>query len=159
MSSGRSGELTFRLARPDDLERVAELEREAFSPPWSADDLALVLSAAEPLLLLAERGGELVGYALFQRVLGEAELLRIGVATSLRGGGLGARLLAEGLRLLAAAGDSACHLEVREGNVPARRLYARAGFRTEGRRRAYYGDGEDALLYRLDLPREAVDRG
>jgi len=144
-------EPSFRVARPDDLVRVAELERESFSPPWGEDDLVLVLAAGESLLLLVEASGEVLGYALFQRVLGEAELLRIGVATGRRGAGLGARLLDEGLRRLAASGDGACHLEVREGNVAARRLYARAGFRHTGRRRAYYADGEDALLYRIDL--------
>jgi len=43
-----------------------------------------------------------------------------------------------------------CHLEVRAGNRPARELYERLGFVVAGRRRAYYGDGEDAVRYLLD---------
>lgn len=143
---------TLRLAGRDDLAAVAALELESFDPPWRADDVALLLEASEALLLLAEVGGESRGYALFQRIAGEAELLRVGVARAWRGRGLGALLVADGLARLAAAGDRACFLEVREGNLPARKLYERAGFRRVGRRTGYYADGEDALLFRLDLP-------
>lgn len=143
---------TLRLADRDDLAAVAALELESFDPAWRADDVALLLEASEALLLLAEVGSEARGYALFQRVGGEAELLRIGVARAWRGRGLGALLVADGLARLAAAGDRACFLEVREGNLPARKLYERAGFRRTGRRTGYYADGEDALLFRLDLP-------
>jgi ribosomal-protein-alanine N-acetyltransferase len=37
-------------------------------------------------------------------------------------------------------------LEVRSDNVPAQRLYERAGFRIDGIRRAYYAPGVDAVL-------------
>jgi ribosomal-protein-alanine N-acetyltransferase len=39
-------------------------------------------------------------------------------------------------------------LEVAEGNQAGRRLYGRAGFAVVGRRRGYYGGGEDALVMR-----------
>jgi ribosomal-protein-alanine N-acetyltransferase len=46
-------------------------------------------------------------------------------------------------------------LEVDEGNIPARKLYARAGFRDVGRREAYYsnqrGRNAAALVLRRDL--------
>jgi ribosomal-protein-alanine N-acetyltransferase len=42
-------------------------------------------------------------------------------------------------------------LEVRKSNEPARRLYEAAGFSVSGERVAYYADGEDAVLMRLDL--------
>jgi ribosomal-protein-alanine N-acetyltransferase len=46
-------------------------------------------------------------------------------------------------------------LEVDEGNLPARKLYARAGFRDVGRREAYYQDQKGrsaaALVLRRDL--------
>ena len=43
-------------------------------------------------------------------------------------------------------------LEVRESNVPARRLYGKFGFSEAGRRRGFYSDPkEDALLLTLTL--------
>ena len=45
-------------------------------------------------------------------------------------------------------------LEVRESNLPARRLYEKNGFREVGRRRVYYRDPvEDAVLYKLRFDR------
>lgn len=141
----------LREARAADLEALGRLEGEAFVEPWRAADLATRLGRADHLLLVADRGDEVVGYALFQRAAGEAELQRIAVPAGARGQGLGGRLLAEGLRRLRRAGDSACFLEVRASNLAARRLYERAGFTLVGRRRSYYADGEDALLYHLPL--------
>lgn len=140
-----------RLAAAADLPALARIEREAFADPWGADALAAYLGVPGVLVLVAKSAGAAIGYALFQRAAGEVELLRIGVSPGARGLGHGARLLEAGLRRLRAAGDVACFLEVRDGNVSARRLYERAGFVVTGHRRGYYADGEDARLYRLDL--------
>jgi [ribosomal protein S18]-alanine N-acetyltransferase len=49
---------------------------------------------------------------------------------------------------------SAILLEVRESNLPARRLYEKHGFRGVGRRQVYYMDPtEDAILYALRFAR------
>ena len=57
-------------------------------------------------------------------------------------------MLAETIRLDAAE----MTLEVREGNLPARRTYDHMGFQECGRREGYYGDsGEAAILMRRDL--------
>jgi ribosomal-protein-alanine N-acetyltransferase len=70
-----------------------------------------------------------------------------------RGKGLARRLLDLNLRRLAGLGARAVFLEVDEGNVPARKLYRRAGFREVGRREGYYpeGKGAAALILRRDL--------
>jgi ribosomal-protein-alanine N-acetyltransferase len=48
------------------------------------------------------------------------------------------------------------YLEVRAGNVPAKRLYLRHGFAAVGVRRRYYPDnGEDALV----MVRESTGAG
>jgi ribosomal-protein-alanine N-acetyltransferase len=59
------------------------------------------------------------------------------------------------LRRLAGLGARAVFLEVGEDNVPARKLYQRAGFREVGRRDGYYqgpkGKSTAALVLRRDL--------
>jgi ribosomal protein S18 acetylase RimI-like enzyme len=37
-------------------------------------------------------------------------------------------------------------------NLPARKLYEKYGFREVGRRKAYYDDGDDALVLAAVLP-------
>ena len=76
----------------------------------------------------------------------EAELLRIAVDPLHRGQGLAGALLksCEG-ELAPAIRD--LHLEVRGSNAAARALYERSGWHSSGERKAYYRDGEDAVLY------------
>ena len=94
-----------------------------------------------------EGSGELLAYAAFQYLLGEAELLRIAVAPRARRGGLGQRLLEGALEHLMSEGLEICYLEVRADNRAATHLYECLGFEVSGRRQRYYQDGCDALLF------------
>jgi len=161
----RSGWGVRRALAPD-VERLAALEVASFSEPWDAGSLrdwlaadrgaAWVIEArpaAEPERFARAAGAEppgLAGYALFQLLPEETELLRVAVAPARRGRGLARRLLESALAELAAAGRPLCHLEVRASNRAAVSLYGRLGFERSGRRPNYYADGEDALLFRRD---------
>ena len=100
-------------------------------------------------------GRSLAGFILSRIADQEAEILSIAVASSWRGKGLAKRLLDLHLRRLAGLGMRAVFLEVGDDNVPARRLYQRAGFREVGRREGYYrdqaGTASTALVLRRDL--------
>jgi ribosomal-protein-alanine N-acetyltransferase len=61
------------------------------------------------------------------------------------------------MRHAARQGAELMTLEVRVSNDPARRLYAKLGFRVAGRRPHYYKDNlEDAILMTRDRLTEAV---
>ncbi|RPH56135.1 GNAT family N-acetyltransferase, partial [bacterium] len=83
--------------------------------------------------------------------LDDAKLLRLGVAPEERRRGIARALVEDGFTRLRAAGVVACFLEVRANNEGAIALYEAIGFRRAGRRRSYYRDGTDALIYGLDL--------
>jgi ribosomal protein S18 acetylase RimI-like enzyme len=93
----------------------------------------------------------IAGYALFRRVLDEAELLRVAVAPAARRHGIAHLLVGRGLRELAADGVRVCFLEVRAGNAAAIALYEALGFALAGRRPGYYPDGETALVFARPL--------
>jgi ribosomal protein S18 acetylase RimI-like enzyme len=84
--------------------------------------------------------------------IGEAELLRVAVVQAHRRSGVAKRLMAACSEYLAASGCTSLHLEVRASNAPAQKLYESLGWRRTGTRKAYYGDGEGALVYALELP-------
>lgn len=130
---------------------LAELDAACFSPAWTAAALAAELAQRGALGLLLTRAAAPIGYALFRRLLDEAELLRIGVLPGERGRGFATQLLAHGLGLLREEGVVACLLEVREDNAAAVAVYRHAGFAVVGRRRSYYPDGTTALLMTLPL--------
>jgi [ribosomal protein S18]-alanine N-acetyltransferase len=145
---------TVRAAGIDDLPALAELEEAAFADPWSATGLAAELGHPAALILVAVDGrGEVCGYAAFRRQVGEAELLRVAVHPGRRRRGIARQLVVAGLTRLGVQETTLCHLEVRPGNEAAAALYRALGFAVVGRRRAYYADGEDALLLSLPLPR------
>jgi ribosomal-protein-alanine N-acetyltransferase len=74
-----------------------------------------------------------------------AQFLRHGIADE---------LLRELIQRAQSEAASAALLEVRESNLPARRLYEKHRFREVGRRRMYYKDPpEDAILYTLRFDR------
>ncbi|MCB1057640.1 MAG: ribosomal protein S18-alanine N-acetyltransferase [Acidobacteria bacterium] len=160
MDAPSETERSFRidLAGTHDLDALAALEAVVFDPPWSPGQLAAALEApppgadAGPLTLVIRAGDALAGYALFQRVLDEAELLRLAIGPEHRRRGLGARLLEVGLARLAELGVVRCHLEVAASNQPAIGLYELFGFVPSGLRRGYYPDGDDALLMQRAAP-------
>lgn len=141
-----------RALRAADLDTLAELETHGFDVPWSREALTAELAKATTRSWCFEDDDGLAAYALFQVVADEAELLRIAVDPEQRRRGLGRRLLDHALEELAAEGVSTCHLEVRADNTAAHGLYRRLGFEITGRRRVYYRDGCDALLFGMAIP-------
>ncbi|MFS0741513.1 ribosomal protein S18-alanine N-acetyltransferase [Brevundimonas sp. 3P9-tot-E] len=135
-----------------DPTHLAAIHAEAFAASW--DEAALTeLLAAPGVFAVAEEDG----FILIRVVVDEAEILTLAVRPSARRAGLGVRLIEAAVVRAAALGAERMFLEVAEGNVAARALYARSGFVEMGRRRGYYshadGSGEDALTLVLNFPR------
>jgi ribosomal-protein-alanine acetyltransferase len=84
-------------------------------------------------------------------VADEVHLLNVAVHPERRGRGYGRQLVAAVTAEAEASGARVVFLEVRSGNVVARRLYRTLGFRDLGVRRGYYGPGQDAIVMELRL--------
>jgi ribosomal-protein-alanine N-acetyltransferase len=142
-------------AGPRDAAAIAALHGASFHRGWSEGEIEGLLIDRNVFAHRAIVGRSLAGFILSRLVAGEAEILSVAVAPARRGKGLSRMLLDLHLRRLAGLGTRAVFLEVDEDNLPARRLYARAGFREIGRREAYYqdrpGKNTAALVLRRDL--------
>ena len=118
----------------------------------SAFDAEEELARAHAVVWLARGAdGEALGFLLGWQIVDELELLDLFVLPAQRRGGIGRALLDGALAHARASGKHTALLEVRTGNLAARRLYQSFGFAEVGERRAYYADGEDALLLKLEL--------
>lgn len=139
-----------------DLPGVMEIEKEAFSNPWSVEMVKKELVQDWSVVLLLEEstpwGWELRGFAIFWLVADEVHVLNVATHVSSRRKGLGRQLMEEVIALGRSRKSRLATLEVRRSNVAAITLYSRVGFRTVGLRPAYYGDNqEDAVIMNMDL--------
>ena len=140
-----------------DLPAVLEIERRAFSQPWSRAffEKELATPFARLQVAIDESGARaaLVGYTCIWRVTDEVHLLNVAVQEGRRGRGIGRILVEAVIQEARTAQARTLFLEVRAGNVAARRLYRQLGFRDLGIRRGYYGPGQDAIVMELRLDR------
>jgi [ribosomal protein S18]-alanine N-acetyltransferase len=153
--TGREGPaLSFRRMREADLPRVMEIERAAFSHPWSEELVRRELAHEFSTVLLAIGGatGEVQGFAVVWLVHDELHVLNVAVAPEARRHGV-ARAILDRVEVQGREqGARVAMLEVRRGNAPAIALYRSRGYREVGVRPRYYAeDGEDALVMDKDL--------
>ena len=143
--------MKLRPVRFEDAEALSRVHALGFDSAWDAAAIAGVLASPGAFGLAAWTANTPDGFILARSIAGEAEVLTIAVDPALRRQGLGRTLLQAGLALAVQAGAGAAFLEVEVGNAAAIGLYERAGFIEVGRRRGYYANGVDALVYRRDL--------
>lgn len=134
------------------IQRLAEIERECFSTPWSEEALSDELSNPLALFFVALVGEEIAGYVGMTAVIDEGYLANLAVTARFRRRGVARALLHA---LIGQAIEKRLRfitLEVRASNSPAQRLYRLFGFETVGRRRGFYASPiEDALLMTKNL--------
>jgi ribosomal-protein-alanine N-acetyltransferase len=140
--------LVIRAMERRDLPEVDRIQSAApEASQWNPEDYLGYES------FVAELGGGVAGFAV-ARLLppDEIEVLNIATDPHVRRQGVGSALLASLLRLP----GQILFLEVRESNIAALALYARAGFTENGRRKYYYavlgiptGSREDAVVMKM----------
>jgi ribosomal-protein-alanine N-acetyltransferase len=138
----------IRAMRQADVGAVAELEHYTYDFPWSEGIFRDCLLAGY-LNVVLDRDGEVVGYGIMSVAAGEAHLLNICVAESLRRQGIGSDLLHYLLRRARTLRAERMFLEVRPSNEVAIALYRDSGFEVLGVRKNYYkahGGNEDAVV-------------
>lgn len=138
-----------------DLADIYALNRACFREAWSRQALQDALAAGLDMRVWRTDAGELAAYWLAQIVAGEVHILQLAVAPAWRRCGIGSTLTRLILAEMQCQGVRQAFLEVREGNLAARRMYRRLGFDEIGRRRGYYVDAdghiEDALVMAKSL--------
>lgn len=146
---------TIRRAQTRDAGTLAQLHGASFHRGWSEQEFVQILIERNALAHIAIVKNAFIGFIVSRAAGDEAEILSVAVRSDQRGSGAGRALLARHLSELAGLGIRNVFLEVEESNVPARRLYRRAGFEDVGQREAYYrtasGTAAKAIVMRRDL--------
>ncbi|MEA2837675.1 MAG: [ribosomal protein S18]-alanine N-acetyltransferase [Bradyrhizobium sp.] len=149
------GAVAIEPASLRDAPKLAQLHGASFHRGWGEGEFEQMLAERNTLVHRLRQGRNIIGFAVSRMAEDEAEILSIAVDAGHRGRGLSRSLLLTHLGHLAGRGVRTVFLEVEENNLPARRLYDRAGFSVAGRRERYYkqpgGEQLNAVLMRRDL--------
>ncbi|WP_442604522.1 ribosomal protein S18-alanine N-acetyltransferase [Paenibacillus sp. KN14-4R] len=148
-------QLEFRSMTLEDIPYVLEIEKEAFTLPWSKDAFYNELTNNHfAHYMIMEVNGTVGGYAGMWLIVDEAHVTNIALKGMFRGQKLGERLLTELQRTAVFLGALRMTLEVRVSNEIAQNLYKKLGFTSSGVRPGYYTDNnEDALIMWAELPK------
>lgn len=141
-------ELVIRRAGGEDVPAIAEMERRCFSVPWSHKALYEdIVENPRSLYILAEMDGRPAGYAGVWKILDEGHITNVAVLPAFRRQHIARDMLSVLMDICRQSGVIRFTLEVRAGNLGARKLYEDLGFVSAGVRRGYYDDnGEDAVI-------------
>ena len=140
-----------RLLGSNDLEACWQLDQRALGGLWSRDQWSRELSEAQRPCLGVIRGERLLAMACGWLVVDELQIGAVAVDPDERRQGLGLRVMTALLSEGRAQGALNATLEVSATNTAAVNLYRQCGFSTAGIRRAYYRNGDDALIQWLSL--------
>ena len=144
--------MKIRKAEPKDAGSISKIEELSIKRPWSIilieKDLETNPNAS---YWVAEEGGTVQGFIGVHNIVGEINITNVAVHPNYRRRGAADELMkamkAE-FDARKAGGDDivGITLEVRQSNTPAIKLYEKYGFISEGIRKGYYSDGEDAVI-------------
>lgn len=154
--------MSIRIMTTDDLPQVLAIQQELSFQDWNerqfiseikADYAHCIVYTQDTEandLVYSKSSSKIIGYAIFHLMGEDSELLSIAVSPNSQQKGIGTSLINSGLCKLNFENGDKCFLEVREGNLKARKFYEKNGFILFGTRKKYYSDGENACLYSTD---------
>ncbi len=145
-------DIVIRDMRPDDVDRILELEQLIFPDPWPRSAFVEQVSGEGWGGYVAVSQGTIVGYLCTLIADTESHITNIAVLPEYRRHGIATLLLEPFLRLVSGTRVEYILLEVRAGNREAQAFYERHGFRFLYRRNKYYRRPiEDALVLVRDV--------
>lgn len=146
----------IRRAETKDIVALVQIEAECFSDAWNQKMVEQEVFNNLSHYWVLECDKQVVGYAGFWLVAGEAQINRVAVAKKFRNKGWGSYLVQSLVNNSWDLGADSITLEMRCDNEAAHKVYLRAGFKDTGIRPHYYGDGTDALIMWLYKDKEIL---
>lgn len=140
--------VTIREMTEDDINSIAELEKECFSEPWSETSLRDELTNETARFYVLRDGKNLLGYIGANNICNEVYITNVAVNSECRGKGYGKILVNHLIKQSESERAFFITLEVRKSNENAIKLYEKCGFKLIGERKNFYSKPtEDALIY------------
>lgn len=141
--------MEIRRSLPKDANGISLMESEIFEDAWSENDILATLCNEGSMCYTALSEEKIVAYIIGRKISPEGEIYRIATHPEYRRRGIAYRLLDYAVKCERGAGVENIFLEVRERNLPARKLYTAYGFKECGMRKNYYKNPTDNAVIML----------
>jgi len=137
-------EIKIEVASIRLLDKLCEIEEQCFDQEaFTKRQIAYLLTDYNTIALVAEANGDVAGFIVAQVEIENnmlyGHIITINVAPIYRRKGIASRMLKETEDILKQKGITECHLEVREDNTTALKLYQNRGFQKISRLKKNYG--------------------
>ena len=132
--------------KKEHIASIAEIEKSEFGLLCAEKTLLKELENKIAAYFVATEDNEILGYIGIWNICGEGEVINTAVSKEKRRMGIGTALLERAFSFCREENIKTLHLEVRESNIPAIRLYEKLGFIKDGERKNYYDGKETAIL-------------
>ncbi len=139
----------IRFANADDLERILEIDRLCFDPPWSQDQFRASFKGLFFVFEEEEILGFLVGCSC--EIARRAIIMRIAVHPDYRGRGIAKKLIAASLEKFKQMDLKSVELDVDIVKTGAIKLYEKLGFKVMRVATVNYEDEPSYFIMKLSL--------
>ncbi|EHJ07203.1 ribosomal protein S18-alanine N-acetyltransferase [Staphylococcus simiae] len=152
MDQQAKAQLNIRVMSKDDVPQVFDIERHSFNDSsWTVDAFYHEIEQNTfAKYFVIEYQSQIIGYLGLWIVIDQAQITTVAIDHRYRGFGLGQMLLEYGKNYASHTCD-VMSLEVRVDNYVAQHVYENLGFQYGGKRKNYYGEGEDAMVMWVNL--------
>ena len=137
------------------LDDIVSIENRAFKQPWTKNqflnDIQSKLDSENWVYVIDEL---VAGYIFGWIIQGEFHLNNIAVHPKYLRRSIGKNLIQHIIARVILRNIGVILLEVSAENIPARKCYQSLGFNQMGIRKDYYSNGDDAILYNLELNKD-----
>ena len=134
------------------LNEIYSIEKKSFDNPWSINQIKndiMFLCQSENWVYLVS--GKVVGYIFGLIIMDEYHITNIAVHPDFFRQKIGTKLIKHIILSLLPKNVKVILLEVSANNIRAIKYYQSLGFVSVGVRKKYYQNGDDAILYNLNL--------
>jgi ribosomal-protein-alanine acetyltransferase len=133
------------------LDKLNKIEEQCFDQEaFTKRQIAYLLTDYNTITLVAKAGSDIAGFIIAQIEIENnilfGHIITINVAPPYRRKKIASKMLKEIEDILKQKGMSECHLEVREDNTAALKLYLSNGYQKIGRLEKYYGKAHGLYL-------------
>lgn len=136
--------LEINKMQVSDLPEIMQIENLCFKTPWKLDYFETELSYSDSTCLTVRLDKKITGYIILRNFVDEIHIMNIAVHPTHQSQCIATKVLEYVFKNISK--DMSMLLEVRLSNIAAQKLYKKMGFTNLYTRKAYYDDGEDAIV-------------